>query len=82
MGIFDAIMGSNPETAALGVAVTYGPMLVALVIAGIIFFIAFITLITESSHVPGLLLLLLSGMLGIESMYLMYRQHITSSKKK
>jgi uncharacterized membrane-anchored protein len=82
MGLFDTLMGSNPETESLQLAVKYGPMLMTLTIAGIIFCIAFLTIITETSHVPGMLLFLLSGIVGLESMYLMYKQHLNNKKGK
>jgi hypothetical protein len=75
-------VSDNPEMAVVSAAANYGPIIATLMTAIIIFLIGMVVLFTEkSSHVPGILLMVLTLILGAEGMYLMYGVYKRSHKK-
>lgn len=76
------VVADNPEMAVVSAAANYGPIVATIMTAIIIFLIAMVVLFTEkSSHVPGILLMVLTLILGAEGMYLMYGAYKRHHKK-
>lgn len=73
----------NPEYQMVSTAASYGPMIALMMTAVLMFIIGIITVFAEqSSHIPGIMLLAFSMLLGAESLFLGYKAYKINNKNK